>query len=308
MLAWIPAVRGKIPLRRFIFQTVHLVGFVNRPIAHLTLFEGSMVLSNTMTAVPFEAHHSLRSMLQAAPEPDEVHRCEISQRLYNMRSADSFGQRSSASILIKRMYATRGYPSMPLPEEPPPTRITLVASEEEATVATITIGFDSPEGLHVDALFAEQANALRDAGQAICEFTTLAMDNVVSSRRVLASLFHLAYIYAHRVMGFDSLLIEVNPRHVTYYRRMLGFQVIGPQRFNLRVNAPAVLLCLDFAHAREQIARFGGRPECARTERSLYPDSFSASEEAGIVGRLKPIDPELAIAARRYRPPCLLQA
>lgn len=266
------------------------------------------MLSNSMIGVPFEAHHTLRSLRQNALESDHVHRCEVSQRLYNIRSADSCGQRSSASILINRMYSSRGYPSLPLPDEPPPTRITLVASEHEATVGTITVGFDSPEGLHVDSLFAEQANALRDAGRAICEFTTLAMDSVVRSRRVLASLFHVAYIYAHRVMGFDSLLIEVNPRHVSYYQRMLGFEVIGPQRFNQRVKAPAVLLCLDLAHAREQISRFGGKPECARTERSLYPDFFSTAEETGIVGRLKPVDPDAARVARWFHPPMLLQA
>ncbi len=259
-----------------------------------------------MIHVPFEAHHSLRSMLHSTPEPDDLHRCEISQRLYNIRTAESCGQRSSASILINRMYAGRGYSSTPLPDEPPPARITLVASEDDATVATITVGFDSPEGLHVDALFAEHANALRDTGQAICEFTTLAIDSVVRSRRVLASLFHMAYIYAHRMMRFDSLLIEVNPRHVSYYQRMLGFEVIGSPRFNPRVKAPAVLLCLDFAHAREQISRFGGKPECARTERSLYPEAFSPSEEAGIVSRLKPVGADLI--HRGFREPRLLQA
>lgn len=266
------------------------------------------MLSNSMIGLPPEAHHALRSLLQNPVPSEDLHRCQISQRLFSIRSADSFGQRSSASILINRMYASRGYPSTPLPDETPPARITLVASEHEATVATITIGFDSPEGLHVDALFAEEANALRDADRTICEFTTLAMDGMVRSRRVLASLFHSAYIYAHRVMGCDNLLIEVNPRHVSYYQRMLGFDVMGPQRFNKRVNAPAVLLCLDFAHAREQIARFGGRPEFARSERSLYPDFFSATEETGIVSRLQPNAPDVAHAARRFHAPRLMQA
>jgi hypothetical protein len=261
-----------------------------------------------MIGLPPEAHHSLRSFLQNPPTSDEVHRCEISQRMYSIRSADTSHVRSSASILINRMYASRGYPSMPLPDEPPPSRITLVASEHDTTVATITVGFDAPEGLHVDALFAEQADALRDAGRAICEFTTLAVDRMVRSSRVLASLFHVAYIYAHRVMDFDDLLIEVNPRHVSYYQRMLGFEVLGPERFNQRVKAPAVLMSLDFSHAREQLARFGGRPECARIERSLYPDCFSPAEEAGIVNRLKPVDPSLAYSVRQFRAPRLLQA
>ena len=266
------------------------------------------MLSHSMIGLPPEAHHALRAFLQNSCQSDEVHRCEISDRTYSIRSAESYAERSSASHLISRMYASRGYPSTPLPDDPQPARITLVAFEREATVATITVGFDSPEGLRVDDLFSDHANALRDAGRAICEFTTLAVDRMVSSRRVLASLFHVAYIYAHRLMEFDNLLIEVNPRHVSYYQRMLGFEVIGLQRFNHRVKAPAVLMSLDFDHARERLSQFGGKPEASRVERSLYPDSFSAAEEAGIVSRLMPSYPNLARTARQFRAPRLLQA
>jgi len=83
------------------------------------------------------------------------------------------------------------------------------------------------------------------------------------------------------------LMIEVNPRHVRYYERMLGFKVSGPQRLNRRVSAPAVLMSLDFRHAHEQINRLGGKPELADMNRSLYPLFFSVPEEAGIVGRLR---------------------
>ena len=252
--------------------------------------------NDTIIGVPFELHAPLRSLLldptesAAAPEvPDDG---ELSRRLFKIRSADTAGQRSSASILIDRMYATRGYRSAPLPQAQLPTRITLMASERESTIGTITIGFDSDGGLHVDDLFAEETAALRKAGHRLCEFTKLAMDSVVRSRRVLASLFHVAYIYAYRMMDFDSLLIEVNPRHVRYYQQMLGFKVIGPQRLNQRVNAPAVLLCLDFSHAHDQIEKFGGKPDFASFERSLYPDFFSIPEEASIMARLRRTQPD----------------
>ncbi len=224
---------------------------------------------------------------------------DVSRRLFKIRSADSFGQRSSASILVNRMYATRGYRSTPMPEAQLPTRVTLVASEHEATIGTITVGFDSPTGLHVDDLFCDETATLRNAGRHICEFTKLAIDSVVRSKRVLASLFHVAYIYAYRMMGFDNLLIEVNPRHVRYYERMLGFQVIGEKRLNKRVNAPAVLLCLDFAHAHGQINQFGGKPELSAVERSLYPFFFSISEEASIVARLRLTQPDAEYVHRR---------
>jgi hypothetical protein len=247
---------------------------------------------DTIIGVPLESHPELKSMLQESSGPDDDQANVVSRRLFKIRSADSSGQRSSASVLINRMYAMRGYRSTPLPDEQLPTRITLVASEHEATIGTITIGFDSEEGLHVDDLFGAETARLRGAGRKLCEFTKLAMDSVVRSKRVLASLFHVAYIYGHRLMGFDDLLIEVNPRHVRYYERMLGFRVRSQQRLNLRVHAPAVLMCLDFAHAHDQIERFGGRPEYSLVERSLYPYFFSVAEEAGIVGRLQRDRPE----------------
>jgi hypothetical protein len=242
---------------------------------------------NTIIGVPFETPQPLRSLLLDAKEATVVPDTGNSQRLFKIRAANSCGHRSSASILINKMYATRGYKTTGLPAQAAPDRITLMACEhDDDTMGTITIGFDAGKGLLVDDLFREEVDALRQQDRQVCEFTKLAMDSVVRSKRVLASLFHVAYIYAHRVKRYQDLLIEVNPRHVRFYERMLGFVVKGPERLNRRVNAPAVLLALDFAHAHEQIAKFGGRPHLGDVERSLYPYFFSVAEEAGIVGRL----------------------
>ncbi|HWH81858.1 MAG TPA: long-chain N-acyl amino acid synthase [Burkholderiaceae bacterium] len=248
-----------------------------------------------------EAHPALRSLIQGACDSGEDHADEVS-RLFKIRTADSHGQRSSASVLINRMYASRGYRVTPLPSRQLPTRITFTASEHDDIIGTITIGFDSDDGLHVDELFARETHAIRREGRRVCEFTKLAMDSVVQSKRVLASLFHVSYIFAHRMMGLDDLLIEVNPRHVRYYQRMLGFEVLCAPRHNPRVNAPAVLMRLRFTHAHEQIDRFGGRPEYSLVERSLYPLFFSVEEEASIVGRLKATQPDAMYASHGYHP------
>src|SRR5436190_455773 len=107
---------------------------------------------------------------------------------------------------------------------------------------------DQPEP---EAPAAEQSSRIAkirsadSSGRRVCEFTKLAMDSVVRSKRVLAALFHVSYIYGHLLMRYDNLLIEVNPRHVRYYERMLGFRALGEPRQNLRVGAPAVLMSLD---------------------------------------------------------------
>ena len=234
-----------------------------------------------------QSHH-LRSLLADMAEPAGSHAFKEVERplCFNIRAADCSGTRSSASILIDKMYTKRGYLSTPLSAEKTPNRLTLVASDHHNTIGTLTIGFDAGNGLLVDDLFPDEVRKLRDDGRTVCEFTKLAMDNVVRSKRVLAALFNVAYLYAYKIKGADNLLIEVNPRHVRYYRNMLGFKVIGPKRLNTRVNAAAVLLSLDLSYVNEQIVELGGKPELAATNRSIYPYSFSKSCESGIISRL----------------------
>ena len=159
----------------------------------------------------------------------------------------------AASTLVQRRYAERGY-RCSMPDAPHDAHeLTLVANQADATIGTLTIGFDNPTGLHIDDVFRAEADALRAAGSRICEFTKLALDRIERSAHVLASLFETAYLYAHRVMGFDKLLIEVNPRHAKYYERMYGFAILGEPRLNRRVEATAVLMCLDLARVGERL-------------------------------------------------------
>ncbi len=241
-----------------------------------------------MKAVPLlEDILPVRSLLAFPIEPDEVLASAGGADGFKIRAADSHGVRSSASILVKRRYASRGYEVNPMPADDAEHRLTLVASDHAEIVGTLSVGFDCEEGLLADDLFAAEADAMRAAGQNLCEFTKLAMEGVLRSQRVLAALFHVAFIQAHCIRGCDQLLIEVNPRHVRYYEIKLGFRVAGPLRHNRRVDAPAVLMALDLWQAHAQIRQLGGRPELMQAERSLYPLGFSPTEEAGIAARLR---------------------
>lgn len=248
---------------------------------------GRETVGNTIIGVSIRNQPTLKSLLSSDAGPEETAAEPLNSNYFKIRAAGSEGQRSSASILINKMYATRGYMSSGLPGSGQDKyRMTLTANEEDVTIGTLTIGFDNPQGLMADDLFKQEIDGLRSQGRKVCEFTKLAMETTSKSKRALASLFHVAYIYAHRIHGFQDLVIEVNPRHVAYYKRVLGFTVHGPERVNRRVNAPAVLLRLNFTYVEEQIGKFGGSPDVCAVERSLYPYVFSVKEEAGIVGRL----------------------
>ena len=241
-----------------------------------------------------DSQHALRSMLAGRPAQAELALDSTRQPCFRIRAADSLRERRSASGLVDRMYATRGYQTTSLPDEDSPDRKTFLASDHNVPVGTLTIGFDSSEGLLADDLFANEVGRFRQDGLQICEFTKLAMDRRARSPRLLASLFHVAYIYAHKIKNFHNLLIEVNPRHVRYYEAMLGFKIIAAQRHNFRVNAPAMLLCLDLCYAERQIHKFGGKPEMSATERSAYPYFFASNDEAGIIARLHRTDEDIA--------------
>jgi hypothetical protein len=205
---------------------------------------------------------------------------------FKIRLANTEGRRSKASFLIKRRYAWRGY-QISAQSGAAANRITLAAFNDELPVATIAVNIDSDAGLEIEELYPDEVKSLRRMGCGLCEFTKLAVDNVIRSKAVLAAIFHIAYIYAHRIQHCTDLLIEVNPRHVRFYEAMLGFKKCGEERTDPRVNAPALLLRLQLLHAEAQIARWGGHAELAKTMRSLYPYFYSALEEQGIEGRLR---------------------
>jgi hypothetical protein len=227
-------------------------------------------------------------LLLDEPAPWSTFEDEKGQRLLTIRAADCDGSRSSAHILVNRMYAARGYTTSATPDHSNPNRITLVASDEGETVGTITVSFDGPQGLLVDESFAAEAGKLRAEGFLLCEFIKLAVDGVVRSKKVLASLMDAAFLCAREVRRCDKTLIEVNPRHVRFYESMLGFKVLRRDRVNRRVNAPAVLMSLDLDFADEQVEEaHHGDAALANGKRSLYRHGFSPEERSGLVNRLR---------------------
>jgi len=240
---------------------------------------------DTIVAIPRSSR--LEPLLHNPGELDEGR--ELRETRFKIRLANTEGRRSTASYLIERRYAWRGYQVSPLGGMPA-NLITLAAFDNDQPIATLTVGTDSDSGLAVEQLYPAEVAGLRIPGARLCEFTKLAVDNMIRSKSVLAAIFHIAYIHARNLRQATDLLIEVNPRHVRFYQSMLGFEVIGNERIDPRVQAPAVLLRLDLAYAESEIARWGGHRELAGDTRLLYPLFFSVAEAQGIEGRLRALE------------------
>ena len=239
------------------------------------------------TIVSFPQRHLMKSLSVEEGDSDLV--TEAARKLFKIRYAGTDGHLRLASFLVQRRYSWRGY-NISSPSAVQANRITLSAYDRDDVVATISIGLDSDSGLFVDALFTDELKSLRGPNRRLCEFTRLAINEALRSKPVIAALFHTAYIYARRIRGCTDLVVEVNPRHVRFYERMLGFHPFGSVRVDPRVQAPATLLHLDLRHAEAQIAKYGGNAEHAARIRSLYPYFFSPREESGIELRLRAFD------------------
>jgi hypothetical protein len=220
----------------------------------------------------------------------------VNQDFYGIRLTDTAEGRNSASMLVSKMYAWRGYAGTHQLSDDP-NRITLTATDKGEAIGTLTLGIDSVAGLNADTVFRDELEAFRASGERLCEFTKLAFDTSVRSKTSLANLFHLAVIYARDIHDRTHIVIEVNPRHRRFYEQMLGFQRHSDIKTNPNVNAPAFLLKVSLAFVSEQIQKYGGTWDSDHGARSFYTYFFSPREEIGIVNRLQRVDRHEDVAA-----------
>lgn len=204
-----------------------------------------------------------------------------------IKAAQCSRDRQLAFALVGRRYESRGYKLSTPSAAPVSDMITLTAQRGDEVVGTLSVRFDGDEGLASDEVFGDVLAQLRESGHQLCEFTRFAIDGDESARRVQLSLFHSAYVVAYRLRSAKTLLVEVNPRHVGFYRRMLGFKVVGTERMNPRVGAPAVLMMLDLAWTQQQLLRYGGQPGLARVARNLFPCFDSPLQEQHMLAALR---------------------
>jgi hypothetical protein len=259
------------------------VGFFDR------LRAGSQKWTKTLAIVPPAARLQNVGLVPLKTEPLHIRDQDtIRQDTIKIRLAHDVSRTMAARILVERRYEQKGYYSVgDLSRQAScPENVTLASYKGDEMMGTLSLGFDTGYGLLVDELYRSEVDQLRNEGRRVCEFTKLAIDSKRTSKRMLAGLFHIAFLYAERIWGYTDIVIEVNPSHMSFYQRMLGFDVLGPERMCPRVNAPAVLLRGDTQWGREMVQKFGGRPELAKEERSLFPYFLSQAEEDRILERL----------------------
>ena len=178
----------------------------------------------------------------------------------DLKVAKSNRDRQDAEELVYRQYSARGYSVSEPGSQPRPARSearresVIIARAGDCPVGTVTVGIDSPNGLLVDESNCEEVDRLRQRGMRLGEVVRLAVDQKSDSRPILAALFNAAHgvMEANRL---DHVFIEVNPRHVAFYRRALCFEVEGEEKLCPRVGAPSILLRMQVSDLTSKIGQ-----------------------------------------------------
>lgn len=170
---------------------------------------------------------------------------------FTIKIANTLEERESAYRLAYRTYLDKGYikknpfewlvkPQDALDE----TATLIVQDKNKKTVGSVSMLFDGEHPIPAQKIYPNEINQLRNNGEKIVEISRLSIDpNYRNAREILQILFNYLYIYTNKVKNYTCLTIEVNPRHLEYYKQIFGFQIIGDERPCPNVqNAPAFLL------------------------------------------------------------------
>jgi hypothetical protein len=161
--------------------------------------------------------------------------------------------------LVRDRYSWRGYGAEPRGADSSVEQreVTLLAWSADDAVGTMTMGFDDGCGLLADQTYGERLDAIRAKGRTVCEFSRFAVSSAADSKATISGLFDLSYVLGRKMLGVTDVVVEVNPRHVGFYRRAFGFEPISDVRICERVNAPAVLLRLDVSRLEGRMREVG---------------------------------------------------
>ncbi|MCO6431152.1 MAG: hypothetical protein J5J00_09850 [Deltaproteobacteria bacterium] len=142
-----------------------------------------------------------------------------------------------------------------------PSSTVFIDTAEDGVCGTVTLIEDSIAGLPADGEFADELNALRAKGRKVAEASMFACEDEAqagSNAALIGALFNACT--GNRI---DDLILVVNPKHVAFWHKVLGFDVLANERVCGRIcDAPGILLHLDIAEivaGRKKLNSFASR-------------------------------------------------
>lgn len=237
---------------------------------------------------------ALQASMNSSEVPNSILKKESAPE-FSIKLANTQEEREAAFRLAYQVYFEKGY----LQENPRKCLINSYDEDEETItfivqdqnkniVSTVSLVFDESYTIPAQRIYASELDELRNHNERIVEVSRLAVNPAYrNSKDALILMFNYLMIYAYHICQYTCLAIEVNPRHVNYYKELLGFQEIGTLKACPGVqDAPAMLLYVSLKKYQEEIIRFHSQkdkqPKPIKKERLLY-QYFLAPEQEELV-------------------------
>ena len=188
-----------------------------------------------------------------------LHHAGLDLRIRVLEDAHS-AERERAYRHLKSRFDWRNYSPPTLTPMPDRTTIVMEHQGKPGLRGSITVNIDGQFGLPLDRLVKEELDALRSRGRALFQISKLAADRAGESRVMVGALMHCALLYGGEVEARQTCVVEVNPRHTSFYRRCLGFRTFAAPALDPKVNAQAHFLAADMPVLRQRAYRVCGEP------------------------------------------------
>lgn len=182
------------------------------------------------------------------------------------------------------------------------TIILIVQNKEKQIIGSVTLVFDKNCQLPSEKLYKEEVNLIKKSGHRIAEISRLIIHpDHRNSKEILLLLFNYLAIYTYRVKKYSYLMIQVNPRHTSYYKLLLKFKEMGCQKLSPYLNdAPASLLILPTEVYQIEMQNLKINKLVAKKERSLYPYFLNQEQELLVAHYLKNQAKPISQAEKMY--------
>lgn len=169
------------------------------------------------------------------------------------------------------------------------TVILIVQDKNKKIIGSVTLVFEENCKLPSEKMYRDEIKNIKNEGHRLAEISRLIIHpDYRNSKEVLLLLFNYLAIYTYRVKKYSCLIVQVNPRHISYYKLLLKFKEVGNQKISPIVNnAPAILLSLTTDTYKHEMENLKGNIIFHRKERSLYPHFLKSEQEKLVVQYLK---------------------
>ncbi len=217
---------------------------------------------------------------------------------FDIHIATSLGLREKAFRLAYDTYEAKGFLSSARQDRmlvsendllPDTTVFVITEKLSNEVIATLTLNFQAHAELPSYELFPDEISTLQKQKKTMGEITRLAIkEGHRYSNLLLARLFNAAHLYTLKVKKVENILISVNPTHVGFYQKLLGFEMLGDEKPCGRVNgAPARLLLLDLNTTEFNINRFYENKLNTTSQYKFYKNAVPKSESHALVQKFK---------------------